>query len=131
MTLGTYLERATQTPAGHPDLVCASFAADWLVACGYDDPIAPLRGTEGQALKRSIARAGSILGLADQMALAARLVPTETPVAGDIGVIEFDTGDGANQVLAIFTGQRWLVRTTNGLAAMPTEPLAAWRVHHG
>ncbi|MBI1405713.1 MAG: hypothetical protein GC145_06260 [Caulobacter sp.] len=52
----------------------------------------------------------------------------ETPVAGDVGLVEVITEDGRRPVGAICTGRRWAVLTEMGLRAAPARPLAAWRL---
>ena len=133
--LGDYLLRVRQMrrKAGEHD--CITIMANWLMECGWPDPMAERRrayATEDEALA-FIEDAGSLAELCTEYLGRIGMVETASPVAGDVGVISLDflashIGLDDSQRLglqagAIFTGERWAMALERGFAAIAISPL--------
>lgn len=128
--VGAFLAKAGRTPFVYGGFDCCLWLADWLVALGYPDPAAHLRGRYATAMgcARILNRNGGVLGVVSDCAARAGLWPTLTPKADDVGVILVETAKGLEQVGAICTGPRWSVLSPRGLLSLTTQPLSAWSV---
>lgn len=127
MTLGEYLREAASRPTGGI-FPCALFAADWVVACGYNDPFDFLRGADGVGAMRHLVRAGSVEMLAREGMARAGLKVSLLGGLGDVGVIERPTLDGRNQACAIYADGRWVTLGARGIESGPANALAIWRL---
>lgn len=105
---------------------CSLWACDWIIAERGIDPAAHLRGTYGGviACNRLLRREGGLPALAGRLARSAGLEETETPVAGDVGVIV----TGIGPFLMLCAGAGWAWKTTDGVLFAPAAPLKAWAV---
>ena len=110
---------------------CLMSLANYLVAAGYDDPGADLRGLYSDAVS-----CHKLTGfLRDPLAVvkprfeAVGLVPTDTPKRGDVGLLRI-VSEG-KQVVAggVCTGDNWAVKGEHRLTiGKPLEIIAAWSI---
>ncbi|NTA10811.1 DUF6950 family protein [Agrobacterium tumefaciens] len=120
-------EREPWTPGDRVD--CCLVLAEWAIWLGYPDPAAHLRGAyqPGQGQLDILAESGGAIALVKSCAAALSLSHTDTPQAGDIGVV----GSAHNitrQFGVIHDGAGWLTRTPHGFARVAAKTLAAWRL---
>lgn len=131
MTLDDFLEVMAARPFVPGECDCALTLADWVSsATGCSDPAADLRGAYTTMLgaARFIVASGGLVELVGRCAARAGLFHTDSPLRGDIGVVELDgahlggicTGDGV-----------WAIQSTAGVFGARTHHLAAWSVPHG
>lgn len=130
VTLADFLAQAGRTPFAWGESDCCLWLADWLVALGRPDPAADLRGRYSTPLgcARLLNKRGGVLGVVASCAAQAGLALTDTPIAGDVGVVEVVTHAGRTPAGAICTGRRWAVRSGLGLIVAEMTPRAAWRI---
>lgn len=126
MTLGDYLATAGRLafdPCVHD---CCTLPADWAVLRGRPDPMALWRGAYGSeaAAQGLIDEAGGLLALWRRGMAGAGIPEAVGLEPGDIGVVTFRE---AIDSCGIFTGRRWAIMTSNGLAALRASPVKAWR----
>lgn len=122
MNLGDYLVEAARREHLIGVWDCAIFPAEWIVACGHPDPMAGWRG--------SYSEADDVARLCSEAMAAAGIPETDDPREGDVGVIDIF----GRRAGAIFTGRRWALVATRGLAFASLEPanvVKAWRVGRG
>ena len=105
---------------------CALWACDWILAERGIDPAADLRGTyaSGLACARLLRDAGGLPALAGRLAARAGIIETDSPEAGDVGVIETKIG----AYLAVSTGAAWAIKAADGIAFTPARPARMWAV---
>lgn len=122
MNLGDFLEQAAQD---RPAWNCCTMPADWGVALGYPDFAAAWRGVTDPKKCEDIPRAAG--GLAT---LWAREIGDTVPLAappyrrGDVGVVSVRGMEAG----AIFTGDKWAVRTERGISFARLDEGAVVRV---
>lgn len=133
--LGEYLADAARTPWNYGDRPgpkhdCCTFGSDWVVRCGYPDPMAALReayGNEAEALE--LMRGTGLLRLAARGCRSIGLKRTTAPTCGDVAVIRRPTAEGDNITCAIRSGERWVTLRERGLVVDEGgELVRAWRV---
>lgn len=127
--LGLYLQAAIVRPWAWGEWDCCRFAAEWCIALGRVDPMnfmRPWYTTEIGAL-RTIREGGGLIALWSHGMADIGAPEVDRPEAGDIGVVEALTESGAEQVCAIFTGERWAMLGIRGLVCGPAETMKAWR----
>ena len=96
---------------------CVSLAADWVMALGFDDPIAPFRGyTDARSAVQAIRAAG---GIASHRATALQEVPIGMARRGDLGVIHI----GRREATVIVTGGEVVGAGPVGLVSLPRARL--------
>lgn len=104
--------------------------ASWAVANGHPDFAALWRDvTDPSICDAATVEGGGLLALWDRD-IGDGLPATQTPEAGDIGVIEAMGLEAG----AIFTGKRWVIqgpRTMHFLAPEQLRVLKSWRVTNG
>lgn len=109
---------------------CCVFPSNWLVRCGYPDPMAFLRdayASEAEALEHI--RTTGLARLAARGCRAIGLRPTKAPKDGDVAVLRRPTAEGDNVTCAIRTGDRWATVIEQGLVVDEGgEVVRAWRV---
>jgi hypothetical protein len=108
---------------------CCIVLADWAVALGHPDPASHLRGRydSDDGFRQIIAAAGGAVPVVERCVKKIGGERVDRPLPGAIGVI----GSPHNierQWGAIFDGQRWLVRFSNGFAPMAASSLAIWKI---
>lgn len=133
--LGDYLADYARGEWNHgdgegPKRDCCTFLADWLVLCGYPDPMADLRDryrTEAEAT--ALAAKPGLLRLAAPRFRKIGLQPTKEPIDGDVAIIKRATVDGLDATCAIRSTDRWITPLERGLMAYEgDEIMRAWRV---
>lgn len=84
-----YLDHVASRPCVYGQLDCATFMADWLVTCGWPDPMADRRGT--YATKReyriAIRNEGGIVASCERRFVNIGLVETASSGAGDVALV--------------------------------------------
>lgn len=114
-----YVQRTAMLPWRWGVQDCTIWVADWCVERWGIDPAARYRGcydSEDGALR--LTAAGLVAVVEPEIPLTRKDAPGE----GDIGVIEFR----GQQVSAIWSGQRWLIRTPRGVAELRAPAIAIW-----
>lgn len=130
MDLADFLSESARAPFAYGARDCGLWMADWVRAVRGVDPAAHLRGRYRTELgcARVLRRGGGLVAVARACFEGVGLIATETPKAGDVGVVQVMTAKGNAVAGAICTGPRWAVLAKGGLISAQTEPLAAWRV---
>lgn len=133
MTLGSYLADAGRKRWIDGTHDCCTFAADWVILCGYPDPMARWRGAYSTAAEALaiIAEAGGLVALwveACRSADVPSLGEGEALREGDIGICTVTGEAGAVENGGIFTGERWVFRAPRGLIGAPVDPRQVVRV---
>jgi hypothetical protein len=96
---------------------CVSLAADWVMALGLDDPIAPFRGyTDARSAVLAIRAAG---GISSYWATALPETPIGMARRGDLGVIHI----GRREATVIVTGGELVGAGAQGLVTLPRSRL--------
>jgi hypothetical protein len=134
--LGEYLAAQARGRWSHGDVPgvpkrdCCTFLADWLIACGYPDPMAFIRDaytTEAEA--DELVAKGRLLRLATRGFRSIGLAPTTEPVSGDVAILRRPSIDGGNAICAIRSGERWATLLDRGITIdQGGDLLKAWRV---
>lgn len=128
--LAAFMREAARQPFTYGEWDCAMTLANWVRAVTGEDPASDLRGSYGSEMswKRLVAKAGSLDRLIDGIALKAGLKPTESPVVGDIAVVECAVIGTPKAVIAgaIGTPRGWAVKLNNGVACDLFPVVAAW-----
>lgn len=103
---------------------CCLWAADAVLACTGEDPAAAWRGTYSDAAG-AVALLASLGGIQAAGDLTgSRLTHPSLAGPGDIGLLLVD----GREVLAVHSGQCWLLAGSDGLLPWPDPALMAWRV---
>jgi hypothetical protein len=128
--LASFLARAGRTPFAYGVHDCCLWLADWLVACGYPDPAAELRGrySTERGCARLLRRQGGLDAVVGACAKRADLVLAQQPCAGDVGLVLAITPRGPVAVGGLCTGPRWAMLSVGGLIVAPMTALATWSV---
>ena len=129
MTLGDYLATATSREWAWGRDDCCTFLAGWVMARGHSDPMHFIRGryrSEFGAL-RSIKQGGGLVPLWRRGMADVGIPEADEPQAGDVAVLAIPTEAGPHEACGIFSGARWVLRTSGGFFASPARPLALWR----
>lgn len=129
MALSDYLDRASRERWVWGRHDCCQFVRRWVEEVTGRDPAAAWRYSTEQGAALLASRSGGLVALFGRLAETAGLAPTSEPQAGDVGVINILTGEGARHVGAICTGPGWAVASDRGLLRVRAAPLAAWRLH--
>jgi hypothetical protein len=124
--LSTFLRQGGAHPFVWGELDCCLWPSDWVRLRRGIDPAASLRGRYRTALgaRRHIARAGGWEALTRRLAEQAGLSETDTPNAGDIGLVESEQGP----MLAIRTATGWACKGLRSIVVAPFKPIVAWSV---
>lgn len=133
--LGDYLATVGRQPWNYgdkpgPKRDCCTFPADWLIACGYPDPMAFIRddySNEAEAL--ALVRKHGLVRLATKGYASIGLKRTRDPQTGDVAVLRRPMIDDSKEVCAIRSGDRWVMLLERGLVVDEGgKVLRAWRV---
>ncbi|KRE00085.1 hypothetical protein ASE63_08255 [Bosea sp. Root381] len=105
---------------------CCAWPCAWVAA---ERGISPLVGVSARyrdelSCARLLRGEGGLLALARRVMSAAGLEETGVPVLGDVGLI--DTAAGTMGALCL--GDKWALKSLEGLAIIPATPLLAWRI---
>jgi hypothetical protein len=127
--LGGFLQAAISRPWRWGEWDCCRFAAEWCIRRGRGDPmdfLRPLYTSEFSAM-RTIREGGGLVALWSRGMADIGAPEVDVPELGDVGIVEAITENGAEQVCAIFTGERWAMLGIRGLVCAPAEPIKVWR----
>lgn len=88
MSLADYLASVARRTWSPGNLDCCTFMADWLVACGYSDPMVDRRGayTDKTTFRRMLKSEGGIVASCVQRFAAIGMQETVTPKQGDVAL---------------------------------------------
>jgi len=134
--LSLYLAEVVRRRFAFGDLDCCTLMADWLVRCGWPDPMAERRGayatrTEYEPL---IAGEGGIVKACRRRFASIGLKQTQRPAAGDVCLVLAPTLVGGGVVwaptgaIAVSDRLRAVVTSDVGLVASELEIVRAWEV---
>lgn len=129
MTVGEYVRAAGLKPWNWGEHDCCTFMAGWVMERGNSDPMSFIRGSYDSELSglRRVREGGGLIPLWDRGMSEAGVDEAEEFEAGDVGIIQAPTEEGLNECAAIYSGERWLFLTLQGIMATPAVPLKAWR----
>jgi hypothetical protein len=106
---------------------CSTLVADWLIECGYPDFAKDLRDVTDPRECVVVAQEHGGLGRLWEGLFKGSVPWADEPLQpGDIAVVTI----GEHEAGAIFTGERWALRLTHGLAFASPALLSisrAWR----
>lgn len=124
--LRTFLAEGARLPFVWGERDCALWACDWIKAERGVDPAEALRGTyrSDRACARLLRAMGGLPALAADLAARAGILETDTPEAGDVGVIELPIGT----YLALSTGAGWAIKAADGIVVSPARPTKVWAI---
>ena len=125
--LAAYLARQAERPFVWGASDCGCLIADWVRLRRGVDPLARLRGAYSGALgnARLMAAEGGMLALVTRLLAEAGLPEAHAPQAGDVGLIDVPASGLTG---AICLGDRWAMKTPNGVGFVYAAPLRAWSV---
>jgi len=108
---------------------CSLLVADWVIANGYADPAAHLRGTyaDEASCMTIVESAGGLVPLFGDCLAQVGLSPAHEPRFGAVAVIGARS-DIHRQWGAIWNGRAWLARFQDGFQLFTARPLAMWSV---
>jgi hypothetical protein len=106
---------------------CGFWVCEWIEMMTGEDPVADTRGRfkTVSGFVRHVASSGGNEEFSRQVAKRARLVETDAPIFGDVGLVA--TGDGATMAIKV-DAERWACKTSYGIAIGPFEQITAWRL---
>ncbi|BAL76011.1 DUF6950 family protein [Bradyrhizobium cosmicum] len=139
MHLADYLDEVAGRDCGYGRLDCAILMADWLVRCGWPDPMADRRGTYGteRAYRAAIRSEGGIVASCRRRFAMLGLAETTTPRAGDVTLVLTPFGMRAGRPLCRPTGGISdgefvsVLAWPRGVVAAPLPIVVAWSVSRG
>jgi hypothetical protein len=116
---------------------CCLFLADWIAWRDGIDPARHLRGTYAseRAMRRLLLAAGGIEAVVADCARRAGLVPTSSPIAGDVGLVRCAIGYWRGRGILVPVGAicvgggRWAIKPQRGLLIDKFPPIRAWGRH--
>lgn len=135
--LALYLDQVAGRACGYGRLDCAVLMADWLVACGYPDPMPDRRGSyaTAPAYRAAIRSEGGIVASCRLRFARIGLAPTRTAKAGDVALVLAPFARRHDRLLFRPTGALAMSSDTfavldwpRGIAAARLQLLAAWSV---
>jgi hypothetical protein len=108
---------------------CCLFLADWARWIGHSDPAAHLRGkyNSEDGFRAIITAAGGVVPVVAECIanIGGQLI--NSPACGAVGVIGSRTHFN-RQWGALYDGERWLVRSRDGIGPVVAQPLAVWKI---
>ena len=111
---------------------CMLVLADWVWLVTGSDPAKDLRYTYDSkfSCQRVTGFYSDPVGTVARFAeVNAGLARTETPVKGDIGIVEVPVDGSIQMAGAIFTGKSWALKAPHGATTMrPVRVVVAWSV---
>jgi hypothetical protein len=128
--LSEHLVAASAVPFawGHAD--CLAFVSDWVARATGRDPLADWRGLvpDEPAARAGLVRHGGFTLTFRTACRRAGLAPADAPALGDIGLVPVETSQGRRFTCAICLGDRWAVRTLDGIAVFESRAANVFRV---
>lgn len=87
--LSNYLNDVSGRACRYGSMDCAILMADWLMRCGWPDPMLDRRGTysDKPSFRLAIKSEGGLLASCSERFLRIGLKETEMPVEGDVAVV--------------------------------------------
>lgn len=130
MTLPDFLDLAARTPFQDGQHDCLLWPASWVrLRRGYDPARAYRdRYTSWRGGQTILTREGGLLAVVTRCMAAGGIGVTESPVAGDVGLLPIIGRRGPALAGAICTGPRWAVLAAPGLWIGEAHPVKAWRI---
>lgn len=118
------IEARRYHPFGWGDMDCCLWVADAVQAMTGRDPASDVRADYSTA-RGAQAVLLKVGGLDGAGARCGDSIGRLFAAVGDVGIVN----DGARDVLAVCTGEHWMVTTKTGLGTLPYESVrSAWRV---
>lgn len=127
--LRAFVEAYREQPWQPGKIDCCLFLAAWAIWLGHPDPAEHLRGTydSDEGFRTIVERAGGVVCVVARCVAKIGGKRVQRASCGDIGVIG-NTKDLRCQFGAIFDGNRWLIRTPEGVRSFTASPLASWTI---
>lgn len=124
--LNAFVAEGARTPFVWGTRDCTLWVADWVRSEAGIDLAAGRRGSYASALgcRRMLQRAGGLSVLVADLMACAGFADADAPLVGDVGLIE----TAAGPMMAISTGERWALKTADGVAVIAADPLKTWRI---
>ncbi len=113
---------------GHAD--CLAFVSDWVHAATGRDPLSDWRGLvpDEPAARAGLVQHGGFTLTFRTACRLSGLQPATAPELGDIGLVAVETAVGNRLTCAICLGDRWAVKTVDGIAAVPARAVNVFKV---
>ncbi|WLB43012.1 hypothetical protein QIH93_20920 [Bradyrhizobium ottawaense] len=141
MRLPEYLDDVAGRDCGYGRLDCAVFMADWLMRCGWPDPMADRRGTYAteRAYRAAIRSEGGIVASCRRRFSRMGLREVQKPAEGDLVLVlaPFTLRQGRAPLcrptgaIALRGGMVALLDWPRGIVGARLPVVAAWSVSHG
>lgn len=124
--LTAFVAEGARTPFVWGASDCTIWVADWVFSETGIDLAAGRRSSYASALgcRRLLQRAGGLSVLVADLMASAGFAETDAPLVGDAGLIM----TAAGPMMAISTGERWALKTADGVAVIAADPLKMWRI---
>lgn len=138
--LAGYLDDISRRDCGYGRLDCATLMADWVMLCGWSDPMADRRGTytDERSYRSAIRTEGGMLASCRKRFEATGLKPADHVQQGDVALVLAQVSDRRGRVIrlpsgAIVTGEGMLalLNWPRGIVCVRMPVLAAWSVARG
>lgn len=128
-TLSEYLGRVVRRRFAYGDLDCCTLMADWLMLCGFPDPMADRRGSYSTRSEyiAAIQNEGDIVKSCGRRFAAIGLQVTSEPKPGDVCLVKAPVVGPAG---AIYVSDKFraVITPDAGLVFAPVPVLRAWSV---
>ncbi|MBR0855672.1 DUF6950 family protein [Bradyrhizobium liaoningense] len=141
MRLSDYLDDVAGRDCGYGRLDCATFMADWLIRCGWPDPMADRRGTyvTERAYRAAIRSEGGIVASCRRRFARLGLAEAAAPCEGDVALVlaPFALRDGRAPLcrptggIALEGGFVAVLDWPRGIVSVELPVVAAWSKVHG
>jgi len=138
MQLSDYLAGVTRRRFAYGELDCCTLMADWLMQCGFADPMADRRGfyATREQFTALIESEGGIIKSCRRRFAALGLRRTRRPVAGDVCLVRApvraDASGGVvwgpTGAIAVSDRLRAVITVDLGLLGAELEIVQAWQV---
>ncbi|MBN9472259.1 MAG: hypothetical protein J0J10_26205 [Bosea sp.] len=124
--LTAFVAAGARTPFVWGTCDCTLWVADWVLSETGIDLGTGRRGSYASALgcRRLLQSAGGLSVLVADLMARAGFAEADAPAVGDVGLIETTAGP----MMAISTGERWALKTADGVAVVGATPIEIWRI---
>ena len=123
--LANFLADALKTPFTWGVSDCCSWLDAWIVHQRGVSPAGDLRGMPRRMLAAVARKKGGIVALIAARMESAGLDETLAPEIGDVALVQ---GAGKRPAGAVWTGQTWALKSTDGIAFLRATPIRIWKV---
>ena len=122
--LYAHLHRQSAVDFAWGEADCMTFGADWLVLCGWPDPMADVRGLYGDALtcERATGFIRDPVGVTGRRLAAIGIVRGNQLHAGDVAIVRLP--GHPRPVGAIWLGEAWAVKGERGTTTVHPQFVA-------